>query len=110
MLPLLSDFINFINLPVLLIFHFLFNSDFFAASTVSDFFIILIIASMFSTETEMPNNICALARAFFKSNFIFLITTSSLKLKKFDKNFFKSQVSGLPSTIAKVLKPKELSI
>ncbi len=38
------------------------------------------------------------------------MTTSSLKFKKLDKKSFKLQVSGLPSTIASVLKPKELSI
>jgi len=53
---------------------------------------------------------CALSSAFCKSNFVFLITTSSLKVRKFSKNSFKLQVLGFPSTIAKVLKPKELSI
>ena len=48
--------------------------------------------------------------SFLKSNLVFLITTSSLKDKKFDKKSFKLQVLGLPSTIANVLKPKELSI
>ena len=92
------------------IFHLFFNKVFFASSGVLEERIILIILSKFSTETDSPINICALSSAFFKSNFVFLITTSSLNFKKFDKNFFKSHVSGFPSTIAKVLKPKELSI
>ena len=53
---------------------------------------------------------CALSSAFCKSNFVFLITTSSLKLKKLDRKSLRLQVSGLPSTIASVLKPNELSI
>ena len=53
---------------------------------------------------------CALSSAFFKSNLVFFITTSSLKVKKFDKKSFKLHNSGFPSTIASVLKPKELSI
>ena len=63
----------------------------------------------FSTETDKPISICARSSALSKSNFV-LITTSSLNFKKLDKNFFKSQVSGFPSTIANVLKPNELSI
>ena len=49
------------------------NKDFFAVSTVSDFFMILIIESIFSTDTEIPNKICALSRAFAKSYLIFFI-------------------------------------
>ena len=71
---------------------------------------IFIILSKFSTATDKPISICALSSAFCKSNFVFFITTSSLKDKKFVKNFLRSQVSGFPSTIANVLKPKELSI
>ena len=71
---------------------------------------ILIILSKFSTETDNPINICARSSAFFKSNFVFLSTTSSLKFKKFDKNSLRLHVCGFPSTIAKVLKPNELSI
>ena len=59
---------------------------------------------------DKPIKMCALSSAFCKSNFVFFITTTSLKLKKFDKNSFKLHVCGLPSTIAKVLNPKELSI
>ena len=66
--------------------------------------------SIFSTETDKPIRICALSSAFFKSNLVFLITTSSLKSKKLVKKSFKLQVLGLPSTIASVLNPKELSI
>ena len=36
------------------IFHFLFNKDFFAESVFSEFFITFIIASIFSTATEIP--------------------------------------------------------
>ena len=94
----------------LFIFHFVFKIDFFASSGVLDDLIILITLSKFSTETERPINIWALSSALFKSNLVFLITTSSLKFRKFDKNSFKLQVCGFPSTIAKVLNPKELSI
>ena len=66
--------------------------------------------SKFSTDTDNPINICARSSAFFKSNFVFLTTTSSLKDKKFSKNSFKLQVLGFWSTIASVLKPNELSI
>ena len=66
--------------------------------------------SKFSTETDNPINICARSSAFWRSNLVFLITTSSLKVKKLDKKSFKVHVWGFPSTIAKVLKPKELSI
>ena len=53
---------------------------------------------------------CALSSAFCKSCLVFLITTSSLKFKKCVRKSFRLHVSGLPSTIANVLKPKELSI
>ena len=75
-----------------------------------DDLIIFIILSKFSTDTDNPIKICARSSAFFKSNFVFFITTSSLKDKKFSKNSFKLQVLGFWSTIANVLKPNELSI
>ena len=99
-----------INFCDLLIFHFVFKIEDFASSGVFDDRIIFIILSKFSTDTDNPINICALSSAFWRSNFVFLVTTSSLNVKKFDKNSFKLQVFGFPSTIAKVLKPKELSI
>ena len=66
--------------------------------------------SRFSTDTESPINMWALSSAFCNSNLVFFITTSSLNVKKFVKKSFKLQVTGFPSTIAKVLKPNELSI
>ena len=95
---------------VLLIFHFLANKEIFAVSTVSDFFIIFIIESIFSTDTEIPNRICALSRAFAKSNLIFFVNVISLKFTNSDINSFKFNIFGFPSTIANVLKPNELSI
>ena len=86
------------------------SNDFFASSGVLEDFIILITLSIFSTLVDSPINIWALSSAFFKSNLVFLITTSSLKVKKLDKKSFKLHVWGFPSTIAKVLKPNELSI
>ena len=67
-----------INFWDLFIFHFLDKIDFFASSGVLDDLIIFIISSKFSTETDKPINIWALSSAFFKSNLVFLITTSSL--------------------------------
>ena len=84
--------------------------DCLALSGFFDDRIILIILSKFSTDTDRPTKIWALSSAFCRSNLVFLITTSSLKDKKFDKKSFKLQDLGFPSTIAKVLKPKELSI
>ena len=81
-----------------------------ASSGVFDERITLIILSKFSTDTESPINICALSSAFLRSNFVFLITTSSLNLRKFSRKSFKLHVFGFPLTIAKVLNPKELSI
>ena len=81
-----------------------------ASSGVFDERIILIILSKFSTDTDNPNRMCALSSAFWRSNLVFFMTTSSLKDKKFVKKSFKLQVLGFPSTIAKVLKPNELSI
>ena len=72
--------------------------------------IILITLSKFSTEIDKPINICALSSAFFKSNLVFLITTSSLNFKNCSKNSLRLHVLGLLLTIANVLKPKELSI
>ena len=46
----------------------------------------------------------------FKSNLVFLITTSSRNFKNCSINSFRLHVLGLLSTIANVLKPKELSI
>ena len=99
-----------INFFDLLIFHLVCKRDFFASSGFFDDLIILITLSKFSTDTDRPIKICARSSAFCKSNFVFLTTTSSLKDKKFDKKSFKLQVSGLPSTIASVLNPNELSI
>ena len=53
---------------------------------------------------------CALSSVFFKSNFILLITVFSLKSTNSEINSFRFKTFGLPSTIAKVLKPKEDSI
>ena len=99
-----------ISFKDLLIFHLVDNKDFFASSGVFDDLIIFIILSKFSTDTDSPINICALSSAFFKSNLVFLITTSSRNDKKLVKNSFKLQIFGFPSTIASVLKPNELSI
>ena len=101
---------NEIILLDLLIFHLVFKIVFFASSGVFDARIILIILSRFSTDTDNPIKIWALSSALSKSNLVFFITTSSLKDRKLDKKSFRLQVSGLPSTIAKVLKPNELSI
>ena len=49
------------------------------------FSIIFIILSRFSTDTDNPINIFARSSAFWRSNLVFLITTSSLKVKKLDK-------------------------
>ena len=76
-----------------------------ALSGVFEFLMIFITLSKFSTDTDNPINICALSSAFFKSNFVLLVTTSSLKFKKSSRNSFRLQVFGLLSTIAKVLKP-----
>jgi len=65
---------------------------------------------MFSTDTEIPNKICAFSRALFKSNFIFLVKVFSLKFTNSDINSFKFSIFGFPSTIANVLKPNEDSI
>ena len=107
------DFLFSINEIIfcdLLIFHFNLSKDFFASSGVFDDLIILITLSKFSTETDSPIRIWALSSAFLRSNFVFFITTSSLKLKKWDKKSFKLHVWGLPFTIASVLNPKEVSI
>ena len=94
----------------LLIFHLVFNKDFFASSGVFEPLIIFITLSKFSTDTDRPIKICALSSALLRSNFVFLSTTSSLNFKKFSKNSLRLQVFGLPSTIARVLNPNELSI
>ena len=87
-----------------------FNRVFFASSGVLDERIILITLSKFSTEIDKPINIWALSSAFFKSNLVFFITTSSLNARNCSKNSFRLHVFGLLLTIASVLKPKELSI
>ena len=94
----------------MLIFQLVFNIDTLASSGVLDERIIFIILSKFSTDTDSPIKMWARSSALLRSNLVFLITTSSLKLKKLDKNSFKVHVLGFPSTIANVLKPKELSI
>ena len=81
-----------INFWVLLTFHFVFKIDFLASSGVFDDRIILIILSKFSTDTDNPKSICALSSAFWRSNLVFFITTSSRKVRKLDKNSFKLQV------------------
>ena len=102
--------INVINLILFLIFHF-FDKRFFLAVSVSlEFFIILIISSIFSTAVAKPIKICALCSAFFKSNLTLLRTVSSLNFKNSEINSFKLRIFGLLLTIASVLKPKELSI
>ena len=101
---------SLINFKDLLIFHFKDNKDFFASSGVFDPLIILMTLSKFSTDTDNPINIWALSSAFFKSYLVFLITTSSLNFKKFSKKSLRLQFFGFLSTIANVLKPKELSI
>ena len=70
----------------------------------------MITLSKFSTEIDRPIKTCALSSAFLKSYFVFFTITSSLNFKKFSKKSFKLQVFGLLSTIAKVLKPNELSM
>ena len=64
-------------------------------------------SSIFSTETEIPINIWAFSCAFFKSNLIFLVNVISLNLTNSEINSFKFKILGLPSTIAKVLKPND---
>ena len=82
------DSISLINLLDLLIFHFVLSNDFFASSGVLEDFIILITLSIFSTLVDSPINMWALSSAFFKSCFVFFITTSCLNIKNFSKNFF----------------------
>ena len=101
---------SFISFLVLLIFHFFANRDFFATSTVPELLIILITESIFSTDMEIPNKICALSWALFKSNLIFFVKVFSLKSTNSDINSFKFSIFGFPSTMANVLKPNELSI
>ena len=101
---------SFINFDDLVNFHFVFNSIFFASSGFLDDLIIFMTLSKFSTLIERPRRICALSSDFFKSYFVFFITTSSLNFKKLSKNSFKLQVFGFLSTIANVLNPNELSI
>ena len=92
-----------------MIFHFISNNFFLASSGSFEFLIIFITLSKFSTLTDNPINMGPIL-SFFKSNLVFLITTSSRNFKKFSKKSFRLQFLGLLSTIASVLNPKELSI
>ena len=65
---------------------------------------------MLSDAIINPSKICALSSALFKSNLIRFKTVSSLNFKNSDINSFKLSIFGLLLTIAKVLKPKEVSI
>ena len=65
---------------------------------------------MFSTAVASPINMCALSSAFFKSNLILFVVVSSLNLTNSAMKSFKFKILGLSSTIANVLKPKELSM
>ena len=67
-------------------------------------------SSIFSTAVAKPIKICALSSAFFKSCFTLLVTVSSLNFKNSEINSFRFNILGLLFTIAKVLKPNELSI
>ena len=102
--------INAINLTLFFIFHFLDNKLFFALSVSFEFFIILIISSMFSTAVANPIKMCARSSAFFKSNLTLLITVSSLNFKNSEINSLRFKIFGFLLTIARVLNPKELSI
>ena len=86
------------------------KEDFFAAEVSFEFFIIFITSSIFSTAAAKPIRIFALSSAFFKSNLTLLMTVFSLNFKNSEINSFKFRIFGLFSTIAKVLKPKELSM
>ena len=74
------------------IFHFVFNNVFLASSGFFEDLIILITLSKFSTDAERPIKIWALSSAFFKSNLVFLTTTSSIKVKNCSKNSLRLQV------------------
>ena len=65
---------------------------------------------MFSTAVEIPIKIWAFSSVFLKSNFILLKTVFSLKETNSEINSFRFRILGLPSTIAKVLNPKEDSM
>ena len=67
----------------------------------------MIIASILSTAVAIPINICALSSVFLRSNLILLSTVFSLKETNCEMNSFRLSIFGFPSTIAKVLKPKE---
>ena len=66
--------------------------------------------SIFSTDTEIPNKICAFSRALLKSNFILFVNVFSLKFTNSDINSFKFNIFGFPLTMANVLKPNEDSM
>ena len=101
---------NLISFDAWFIFQVVFKSEFFASSGFFEDLIILITLSIFSTLTDNPNKIWTLSSAFWRSNLVLFITTSSLNFKKFSKKSFKLQVFGFWSTIAKELKPKDDSI
>ena len=69
--------------------------------------IILIIGSIFSTAVAIPIKICALSSVLVNSKRICLVTVFSLKLTNSEIKSFNPSIFGLPSTIAKVLKPNE---
>ena len=54
-----SELISLINLTSFIYFPFFLSKVFFACSTLSEFLIIFIIASIFSTATEIPIKMCA---------------------------------------------------
>ena len=101
---------RFIILILFFIFHFFESKFFFATSVSFEFLIILITSSIFSTADARPIKIWALSSAFLRSNLTLLTTVSSLNFKNSEINSFKLRILGLLSTIAKVLKPNELSI
>ena len=101
---------SLISFEALLIFQEVFKRVFFASSGFFEDLIILITLSMFSTLTDNPNKIWTLSSAFWRSNLVLFITTSSLNFKKFSKKSLRVHVFGFWSTIAKELKPNEVSI
>ena len=65
---------------------------------------------MLSTAVAIPIKMCALASVFFRSNLMLLSTVFSRKDTNCEINSLRLSILGFPSTIAKVLKPKEDSI
>ena len=88
----------------------MFNKFFFAVSVSFELLIILIIASMLSTAVAIPIKTWALASVFLRSNLMLLNTVFSRKDTNCEINSLRLSILGFPSTIAKVLKPKEDSI